>query len=233
MANLVYSSRCTNMNIQTCLHEHWIIEKSPLHLLWPLSSCSGFNKEHAVYAGNLRKATSFYAPSGLWSFYPLHALYRRLLTAIPTRLSRRMPFIQEDALMQWKIHIVDEISDLSSRFLPYFHTIHFLSFIVICFAFKSVFLRPLLQTYWKPLKRDHQCCTHFLNSVARGFPWLRKLISPSLLVVISQFFCIPVHAVCLFHRETTFSNCVTKCILFHNETRPGAYHLRLLIDTPN
>jgi len=144
------------MNIQTCLHEHWIIAKSPIHLLWPLSSCSGFNKAHAVCAGNLRKATSFYAPSALWSFYPLHPLYhraRRLLTAIPTWLSRRIPFIQEDALMQWKIHNVDEISDLSLRFLPYCHTINLLSFIAICFAFKSVFLRPLLQTCWKPLKR--------------------------------------------------------------------------------
>lgn len=135
MANLVYSSRCTNKNIQTCLHEHWIIEKSPLHLLWPLSSCSGFNKEHAVYAGNLRKANSFYGPSSLWSFYPLLPLYhgvRRLLTAILTWCSRRMPFIQEDALMQWKIHIVDEISDLPLTFLTYCHTINFLSSIVIC-----------------------------------------------------------------------------------------------------
>ena len=136
MANPVCSSRGTNMNIQTCWHEHWIIAgKSPPHLLWPLSSCSGFNKEHALYAGNLRKATSFYAPSALWFFYPLHPLYhvaRRLLTTIPTWCSRRMPFIQEDALMQWKIHIVDEISDLPLTFLTYCHTINFLSSIVIC-----------------------------------------------------------------------------------------------------
>ena len=121
MANPVCSSRGTNMNIQTCWHEHWIIAvKSPPHLLWPLSSCSSFNKEHALYAGNLRKATSFYGPSALWFFYPLHPLYhvaRRLLTTIPTWCSRRMPFIQEDALMQWKIHIVDEISDLPLTFL--------------------------------------------------------------------------------------------------------------------
>lgn len=43
-----------------------------------------------------------------------------------------MPFIQEDALMQWKIHIADEISDLPLTFLTYCHTINFLSSIVIC-----------------------------------------------------------------------------------------------------
>ena len=38
---------------------------------------------------------------------------------------RWMPFILEDALMQWKIHIVYEISDLSLRFLLYCPTIKF------------------------------------------------------------------------------------------------------------
>lgn len=75
---------------------------------------------------------------------------RRLLSAIPTWFTRRMPFIQEDALMQWKIHIVDEISDLPLTFLPYCHTINFLSFILLLNQF---FLRQLLQTCWKPLKK--------------------------------------------------------------------------------
>lgn len=101
---------------------------------------------------------------------------RRLLSAIPTWFTRRMPFIQEDALVQWKIHIVDEISDLPLTFLPYCHTINFLSFILLLNQFFYANYCKPVESRWKK-SGDYQGCTHFLSSVARGFAWLWKLIS--------------------------------------------------------
>lgn len=74
----------------------------------------------------------------------------------------RRPDAVENSHCGWDFRFVFKILTVLS-----YHS--FFKFYCNLFCFKSVFLRPLLQTYWKPLKRDHQCCTHFLNSVARGF----------------------------------------------------------------
>ena len=72
--------------------------------------------------------------------------------------------------MQWKIHIVDEISDLPLTFLSYCHTIHFLSSIEICLLFLTPITANLLKAIDKNLVTTNVAHIFLVDSVARGFP---------------------------------------------------------------
>ena len=72
--------------------------------------------------------------------------------------------------MQWKIHIVDEISDLPLTFLSYCHTINFLSSIEIFLLFLTPITANLLKAIDKNLVTTNVAHIFLVDSVASGFP---------------------------------------------------------------